>query len=247
MSTNSASSRRRNASSSAEWYGGDHLAHFNSRRSAVIATIHCAPGRLIGLFLVIALHTAALWGLWHHRLLPAPVDVAALFVHFIAPHAPETQEEPKRPPPLKSKPIDKPRPQQLVAETPVVATTDHIAPPPPSEPDPVPIIKAPPMPLPIGPVTLSGELVVACPERSAPIYPALSRHHGETGTVVLRVELDEAGRVAGTQVSSPSGHARLDEAALDAVKTWRCNPARRNGQPVRAVALQPFKFILQGN
>ena len=103
------------------------------------------------------------------------------------------------------------------------------------------------MPLPVGPVALSTELAVTCPERSAPIYPALSRHHGEAGTVVLRVELDETGRIAVARVSSPSGHARLDEAALDAVKTWRCNPAQRNGQPVRAVALQPFKFILQGN
>jgi hypothetical protein len=28
---------------------------------------------------------------------------------------------------------------------------------------------------------------------------------------------------------------------------WRCTPASRNGQPVRAVALQPFNFILNGN
>jgi protein TonB len=30
------------------------------------------------------------------------------------------------------------------------------------------------------------------------------------------------------------------------VKTWRCRPAKRDGQPVRAVALQPFNFILEG-
>ncbi len=65
--------------------------------------------------------------------------------------------------------------------------------------------------------------------------------------VVLRVELDETGHVAVARISSSSGHARLDEAALGAVKTWRCTPATRNGQPVRAVALQPFKFVLQGN
>ena len=101
------------------------------------------------------------------------------------------------------------------------------------------------MPLPAGPVALSSELAVACPERTAPAYPTLSRRFGETGTVVLRVELDESGRVAVARVSSSSGHARLDEAALAVVKTWRCTPATRDGQPVRAVALQPFRFVLQ--
>jgi protein TonB len=48
-------------------------------------------------------------------------------------------------------------------------------------------------------------------------------------------------------VVNSSGFKRLDEAAMTAVKTWRCNPPVRNGQPVRAVALQPFNFVLQGD
>lgn len=202
-----------------------------------------APDRLAGLLLVLAMHAAALYGLWQHRLIPSPQDVATLFVNFIAPPVPEKKQEPKRPPP--PKPIEKPLPRQIVAETPVVAPTDYVAPPPPPQPAPVPVIEAPPMPLPAGPVALSAELSVACPERSAPAYPAQSRRFGEEGTVVLRVELDETGRVAVARVSSSSGHARLDEAALAAVRTWRCTPAQRNGQPVRAVALQPFRFVLQ--
>jgi protein TonB len=99
--------------------------------------------------------------------------------------------------------------------------------------------------LPAGPVTLGEELSVACPERRAPAYPAISRRLGEEGMVVLRVELDQAGSVVHAEVKASSGFARLDEAALTAVKTWRCQPAQRNGQPVRAVALQPFKFVLQ--
>lgn len=206
-----------------------------------------APDRLAGLLVVLSLHAAALYGLWQHRLLPAPTDVATLFVNFIAPPAPEKKEEPQRPPPPKPKPIEKPQPRQIVAETPIVAPTDYVAPPPPPLPAPAPVIEAPPMPLPVGPVAMSSELSVACTERAAPAYPAASRKLGETGVVVLRVELDETGRVALARISSSSGHARLDEAALGAVRTWRCTPAMRNGQPVRAVALQPFKFILQGN
>lgn len=207
------------------------------------------PERSVGIAFVAVLHAAALYGLWQHRLLPTPTDVATLFVNFIAPPAPKKKEEPKRPPPPKPKPIEKPQPRQIVAETPIVAPTDYVAPPPPPKPEPIraQVVEAPPMPLPAGPVAMSSELSVACPERSAPSYPAQSRRFGEEGVVVLRVELDETGRVAIAKVASSSGHPRLDEVALGAVRTWRCTPAMRGGQPVRALAMQPFKFVLQGN
>lgn len=203
--------------------------------------------RVIGLIIVLALHTVALYGLWQHRLIPSPLEAATLFVNFIAPPALERKEEPKRPPPPKPKPIEKPQPRQIVAEARVVAPTDYVAPPPPEKPAPEPVIQAPAMPLPPGPVALSSELSVACPERSAPAYPAQSRRLGETGVVVLRVELSETGNVALARVDRSSGYSRLDDAALSAVRTWRCTPATRNGHPVRAVALQPFNFILQGS
>ena len=207
------------------------------------------PERTVGLILVVALHAAALWGLWQHRMLPAPQDALTLFVNFITPPAPEKQAEPRRLPPApKPKPIEKPQPRQIVAAAPVVAPTEFVAPPPPPpRPAPAPVSEAPPMPLPAGPVALSAELAVACPQRSAPAYPARSRRLGEEGVVVLQVELTESGAIASARIRSSSGFTRLDEAALGAVKTWRCTPARRDGQPVRAVALQPFKFILQGS
>lgn len=205
------------------------------------------PDRLTGILVVLAIHISALWGLWQHRLIPSPKEAMTLFVNFIAPPAPEKKEEPKRPPPPKPKPIEKPQPRQIAAETRVVAPTDYVAPPPPEKQAPEPVVQAPPMPLPPGPVALSSELSVACPERSAPAYPPQSRRLGETGVVVLRVELSETGNVALARVDRSSGFARLDEAALTAVRTWRCTPASRNGQPVRAVALQPFNFILNGN
>jgi periplasmic protein TonB len=96
-------------------------------------------------------------------------------------------------------------------------------------------------------MALASQLAVVCPERTAPVYPAKSRRREETGTVVLRVELDEQGRVSSARVETGSGFERLDQAALAAVKTWRCQPSRRDGMAVRAVALQPFKFLLQGN
>lgn len=199
-----------------------------------------------GIALVVCLHAIALYGLWAYRLIPTPQEAMTLFVNFIAPPAPEKKEEPKRSPP-KHKPIEKPQPRQVVAETPVVAPTDYIAPPPPSRPVPEQVSEAPTMPLPTGPITLASDLAVTCPDRSAPAYPTASRRLGEEGTVVLRVELDEFGHVATARIQSSSSHQRLDEAALGTVRSWRCNPAMRNGRPVRAVALQPFKFVLQGS
>jgi protein TonB len=41
-----------------------------------------------------------------------------------------------------------------------------------------------------------------------------------------------------------SGESALDESALEAVRTWRFEPARRNGVPVRAWAIVPVEFKL---
>lgn len=204
------------------------------------------PERLASLAIVLALHAAALWGLWQHRLLPAPREALTLFVDFIAPPAAERKDAAKQPQPPKPKAAEKPRPHQIVAAAPAVAPTDDVAPPPP--PAPAAEAPAPPSspPAPSAPLALPTELAVVCPERTAPAYPSVSRRLGEEGTVVLRVELDDSGRVAAARVHSGSGHARLDEAALAVVHSWRCTPAERNGRPVRATALQPFKFVLQG-
>ena len=54
--------------------------------------------KFVGLLLVVALHAAALWGLWSHRLISMPQDVETLFVNFIAP-PPRVESAPKREPP----------------------------------------------------------------------------------------------------------------------------------------------------
>lgn len=200
--------------------------------------------RFAGVLLVLALHAAALWGLWSHHLIGTPQEAATLFVDFIAPPTPNrVAAVPKRE--LPPRPAEKPQPRQLVAEAPAAPIAEVAAPP-----APTPVISAPvesrPS-APAAPVTLDAELSVSCPERTAPSYPLLSRRRGETGVTMLRVELNEQGRVAAASVATGSGFERLDEAALTAVKTWRCNPVQRNGQPVRAIALQAFKFVLQGN
>lgn len=209
-------------------------------RSDILREV-CGVERIAGAAIVLALHGAALHVLLSHRILVVPDEVVTLFVDTVTLQPPPPPKEAPRPQPEKRRP---PQPQpspQLVAQAPVVSAAEPVAPPPP--PAPAPVAEAPPRPA--GPVTLGAELSVSCPERTPPRYPPLSRRLGEEGKVVLRVELDAQGGVSVAQIATASGFARLDEAALAAVRTWRCNPARRDGQPVRAVALQPFKFVLQ--
>jgi periplasmic protein TonB len=215
------------------------------------------------LLVVLALHGAVLYGLWSARLIPHPADAVTLFVNLISPSPPPTPDVPSSPeaapaPPSPVKPIQReaPRPIQsphplLASEAPVVAPTDATALRPPIE-EPIPPIASaapaasPAPPRPAGPVALDSHLALACPVRTPPSYPPVSRRLGETGKVVLRVELDETGRVSLAQVINSSGYKRLDEAALAAVRSWRCQPAQRDGQAVRSVAVQPFEFTLEG-
>jgi protein TonB len=209
--------------------------------------------QLVGLTLVLAVHALVLYGLWTYRLLPTPVQVTTLFVNLInpAPPASPRNEVPPQPPTqvklAKPRPLIKRKPRQLAVEAPVFTPSEPVVPEPPPQAESV--IEAPPAPPPepAGPVNLGEALAVVCPERTPPAYPAQARRLGEQGKVVLRVELDEQGRVTAARVHRSSGSTRLDEAALGAVRQWHCTPARRNGVAVRASALQPFNFILEGN
>lgn len=212
--------------------------------------------KIAGLFVVIAMHGALLYAAMSYKLIPQPQEAVTLFVNLINPPPPKKQEppppEPPKPPPkkvelVKEKPIERPPPAPvLVAEAPVVSAAEPVAPPPPpviETPAPVaPVVEAPVAP--VQPVIMSSELSLACPQRTMPDYPAVSRRLGEQGLVKLKVELDETGHITSASVVESSGYKRLDAAGLAAVKNWRCNAAIREGKAVRAIALQPFDFIL---
>lgn len=203
---------------------------------------HINGEKLIGLLFVLLLHGAVLYGLWSYRIIPAPDEAITLVVNLINPPPPEQprQLQPEAPKPPKVQPIEPPPPehQHLVVEAPVVQLNEPVVYVPPAPP--LPVAEAPPQA-----VMLPNELSVSCPERSPPDYPRLAKRMNEQGKVVLRVELAENGRVANAEVKTSSGYQRLDDAALNAVRAWRCKPSLRNGVAVRAMALQPFSFVLE--
>ncbi len=215
-----------------------------------------------GFLFVLVVHAALFYFLWNQRLISPPQQMVTLFAELITAPTPASDTTPQaasEPVPVKlqpaRKPVVKPKQERLAAKSPTTPKQRIVE----SLPEPFaePVIDqsrqskqvaaAPPTQMPAEPVTLSSELSVSCPKLTAPAYPAISRRMGEEGKLVLRVELDEKGHIDDAKVINSSGYERLDAAALTAVKNWQCNPSLRNGQPVRAVALQPFNFVLQGN
>jgi periplasmic protein TonB len=77
-----------------------------------------------------------------------------------------------------------------------------------------------------------------------PDYPEAARRRGESGTAVVRFVVGVDGRVERTELLRSSGYTRLDNAALDALRSSTCHPSLDGGVPVRVVFEQPFVFGL---
>jgi len=82
-----------------------------------------------------------------------------------------------------------------------------------------------------GPMRVSSMVVEGLIIRKTiPTYPAIARAMGVQGTVVLQASISKQGTIENLHVVS--GPAMLQQAALDAVKTWRYKPYMLNDQPV---------------
>ena len=112
------------------------------------------------------------------------------------------------------------------------------APPPPSAPVPVPG-DAPPAQTTVDMAPGSAPVALETPP---PRYPAAALRRGESGEVLLRIDVDAGGRVAGVDVVRGSGSRTLDRAAISAVRDWRFRPGQREGQPVPGTVNVPITF-----
>jgi TonB family protein len=73
-------------------------------------------------------------------------------------------------------------------------------------------------------------------------YPEHAQDQGLEGEVLVKVSIDETGRVVDAQVERSDADRRLIESALDAASKWTFEPAVRYGSPVRSSIVIPFKF-----
>lgn len=172
--------------------------------------------------------------------LPAAVDapVRILAVNLVAPATPQEQPVAAATPP----PAPAPRPQPVPTETaPTAAPSAPVAVPVESVPAATDATPA------AAPLTREARVDTDYLDNPKPAYPLMSRRLGEQGTVLLRVTVGEQGEVRAVALEESCGHARLDEAALRAVRQWRFLPAQRAGVAVTSSVLVPVTFSLAGS
>ena len=78
-----------------------------------------------------------------------------------------------------------------------------------------------------------------------PSYPSSALRQGIQGTTVLKVHVLIDGHVGDVIVQQSAGHPDLDQAAIDAVRRWRFEPARRGNDPVAMWVLLPVQFQIR--
>lgn len=89
------------------------------------------------------------------------------------------------------------------------------------------------------PALLNAEEVTGAIQR---VYPPHLAEAGTGGEAVLRLWLDEEGRVARSVLAASSGHGELDSLALRVSRQMRFRPAMNRAEPVRVIVQIPVVF-----
>ena len=200
--------------------------------------------RIVATAGVIALHVGVLMML----MMPARV---AQTVEMVPPWTPpdiQKVEIPLTPPPPKPDtrttveqptPVSTPRPD-VVDDPPPIVFTDEA-----SAVDLPPIVTPPPEVIGDGGGSASPFVQLEVVRAPPPKYPSRAITQQWTGVVKLRIHVDATGKPMEVTVEESSGHAILDQAAVQVVKSrWLFVPATRDGAPIDAWALVPIEFVL---
>jgi protein TonB len=81
-------------------------------------------------------------------------------------------------------------------------------------------------------------------QKTQPIYPPIAKAARVSGTVVLQATISKSGTIDNLRVIS--GPAMLQQAAMDAVRTWRYRPYLLNNEPVEVETTINVIFSLGG-
>ncbi|MDP2007508.1 MAG: energy transducer TonB [Rubrivivax sp.] len=202
-----------------------------------------------------ALHLGAGWALLQvPEVRQAVLQAAPMMVEVLAAPAPQ----PPAPPP----PAPAPQPPQRPAvsapvlaapsPTPLAVETFTVPAPPPTpttpvaEAAPAPVLApaAPPAPPPPARKLLPATAVHYLVQPPVEV-PRASRRAGESGVVWLRVVVDVRGLPAQVRVQRSSGHTRLDEQALWAMRQARFQPHTQDGAAIEVEVVAPIEYPLE--
>jgi protein TonB len=81
-------------------------------------------------------------------------------------------------------------------------------------------------------------------QKTSPVYPPIAKAARVSGTVVLQATISKTGTIQGLHVIS--GPAMLQQAAMDAVRSWRYRPYLLNNEPVEVETTVNVIFTLGG-
>lgn len=203
---------------------------------------------------VLVAHLAGGWALLQiDAVRQAVIEVAPIMVDMIA--APEPAKPLPPPPPPSPQPrkvAPAPAPLIAAAPTPTPAPPTFVAPEPtPAPPAPVTAAPAPPAP----PAPPAAPPLAPTPKKipaSAVSYlvkprldfPLLSKRARESGDVLLRIVVDVNGRLKDAVVLKSSGFARIDQAALQDIRSARFAPHMEDGKPVEMESTATLAYDL---
>jgi protein TonB len=187
--------------------------------------------RLIVLFIIVAFHVLLIWalanGLAHHivELIAPPIQT-----NIIEEVKKQDQPPPPPPPQLERPPVEIPKTDiaiDLPVETTSTAlsntTTEHVVRAPPPPPAPPHVAGSP------AKVNIKGF------PNSEDFYPPSSRRLEETGSPVVKVCVDQKGKILGEPtIQTSSNFPKLDEAAIKLAKAGQGHyiAGTENGQPL---------------
>jgi periplasmic protein TonB len=199
------------------------------------------PSKSVALLAVIVTHAVALGGLLAIKVSPRLQVADTVTEASILPEAPKADAtDPALPQIVDWKPVlpDVPLPQVPLEERstaitlPPPVTTPQVASSPmrDSNADAAPVLDAQSV----------GYLVPP-----APRYPPASRRAREEGEVLVRVLIDIDGRPSEVRILRSSGHPRLDDAAIEAVRAALFRPYVADGHARAAYVRVPVEFALR--
>ncbi len=88
----------------------------------------------------------------------------------------------------------------------------------------------------------AGGTVIA---QHSPVYPSIALERGVEGSATVAFTLTPEGRITAMHVIHVTGSRLFGQAAMDALRQWKIEPARLGGVPVAQRMLEEFVFRLQ--